>query len=1036
MSQHIKSNTDLSNNSNFDADVMVGIGGLITDLSHQESNATDRSSESASVLQPNGMGITLMGLNHLQSSPLQKFVNPNIAAPILTIPPSKVEVPDVTPNGDEKQNHNQYNHSNSRRNALAIISSGSRNKPPDVQLPDDDEKDIHDRQHPITPNTFNELSSPRAMNHTFTLSPIPPPQSNDSPSLTQPHIKNISDFSPTDMAQFAAMSRFIPEFWDCLRDLTLNVNSIQRQFSKLNHSSGKSLNLNHSAQSSTQTRYRSASQSQSHTQSQSSSSINSLRTQSSINTLNSLAAHGVIYANHPGANNESMNMIPETSSHRSVRSQSTFNANIPGSRNNEKTSSRRNNRRKKSVNLLPQPKTKKSIVYNNYSQYRYPRRKSIGPGAVVHKSPKSPHQAFAYSPKGIKQYQLTADSLELYAISQRQKKLAEEQKSEELLRDNTNKKRNRSTSQTLFSSKEKKQRKRRTISEVNNNNKIDDAEGVFSDEEDLYDDEVSLDSTVQLDNIHHSMQQYNLEHETVIQRQGNTALSIIHSTSEHSQFNKKNANMDDILFEEEVEGKGKEKLSNKFHRKKKRKPSSSAASSVTHRSNSELSISSMANTADTYNSRSVPQSPAPDDTETAKHALITAATAMTRTRRKSAGTSSHHLYPTPTSKRAPTLVQSRSAHNIYAIKATAPNTPSKGDHSPTPTTPRNTPNKTAIDATTMSNSIAPMNVYDIYSITETAHKRRNSLTPPQEDKEQDDIQYGLSIGPFDEESAGGDVVIVDDEAMIVNADRVHEVRVYNGYHQQQQSNGNVVEETVNALQMFTEQEHQNGEDSVSISMTSSRPPSINSSRPPSTKLNKNVHFDMHSIRNDYSIHDIEEHKVSTDDAMSTTPEIVTHHNLLPSQVQNARNTKRGKRDRSSKSILKLKDHIAYHHLNGKNRRGNLRKLKLSQQNLKAHNGLNQLKNKLMDAKLEKQHVAKMTSEQLQQMLIYINRIQWLILDEKQKRECCKICSIATTSFALLLPCNHQNVCYHCASTLKDCPLCNENVRQIVFPKKR
>eukprot|EP01083_Nonionella_stella_P218657 783931_1 len=129
MSQHFKSNTDLSNNSNFDD----AIGGM-HDLSHQESNATDESS--TSILLPNNMGnITLMGLNHLQSSPLQQFVNPNINAPKLVIPPSKVQLPpDITPGNKRK---NDYN------------------KPPEVQIQmeeNDDSKNDNDSNnipHPI-----------------------------------------------------------------------------------------------------------------------------------------------------------------------------------------------------------------------------------------------------------------------------------------------------------------------------------------------------------------------------------------------------------------------------------------------------------------------------------------------------------------------------------------------------------------------------------------------------------------------------------------------------------------------------------------------------------------------------------------------------------------------------------------------------------------------------------------------------------------------------------------------------------------------
>jgi len=249
----------------------------------------------------------------------------------------------------------------------------------------------------------------------------------------------------------------------------------------------------------------------------------------------------------------------------------------------------------------------------------------------------------------------------------------------------------------------------------------------------------------------------------------------------------------------------------------------------------------------------------------------------------------------------------------------------------------------------------------------------------------------------------------------------------------------LVEEAANILTTsiltWTSAEHQNGEDSVSISMNSSRPPSI--------RGNKNVHFDpnaIHGMNKMSSMEDIEENKESADEEFidENTPEVVNHHNLLPSLVNRRKSrdknnkTKRKYSDskEQDKRVSKLKDQI------GKNRRGNIRKLRLSQQNLRAHNGLNQLKNKLMDAKLEKKDVAKMSNEQLQEMLIYINRIQWLILDEKQKRECCLICGIPSTSFMLLLPCRHQQICNHCSSNLQMCPICHQNVESIIKPRKK
>ena len=509
-------------------------------------------------------------------------------------------------------------------------------------------------------------------------------------------------------------------------------------------------------------------------------------------------------------------------------------------------------------------------------------------------------------------------------------------------------------------------------------------------------------------------------------------------------------------------------------------------------------------------------------------------------RRQSAGASTHHLYPTPKKttpngkptrvtataratkggdlpKKGTHLTQSHSAHAIVATPQ-RPNTPTNLDNdnnktkvnnhnnsnqSTNPTTPTNTPLMT--NAPSMLNTVSvmspPINGFDtsasIYNYgsgvvninTDNKNgRRRNSLTPPQEDKEQDDISIAYipmnisevasssnNTGKFqlepltflddqkhsddDNDMDGGKIIIVDEDEMIINGDKVQELPLHHmnydmdnqlqtEYHHHGSQKENLVEEAANILFTtsalpLTNGDQQNGEDSVSISM--------NSSRPPSTRVNKNVHFDMNSMNKVSSMEDIEENKESADEDFidENTPEVVNHHNLLPSLVNRRKSrTKKGgktrrkysdtKQSEQDKKVSKLKNHIAHHSLikNGKQGRGNIRKLRLSQQNLRAHNGLNQLKNKLMDAKLEKKDVAKMSNEQLQEMLIYINRIQWLILDEKQRRECCLICGIPSTSFILLLPCRHQRICNHCSSNLQMCPICHQNVTDIIKPRRK
>jgi len=52
--------------------------------------------------------------------------------------------------------------------------------------------------------------------------------------------------------------------------------------------------------------------------------------------------------------------------------------------------------------------------------------------------------------------------------------------------------------------------------------------------------------------------------------------------------------------------------------------------------------------------------------------------------------------------------------------------------------------------------------------------------------------------------------------------------------------------------------------------------------------------------------------------------------------------------------------------------------------------------------------------------------------EWEEKFICKIC-FEKESNSVLLPCNHSSLCYECASSITICPICREEVSQIIGP---
>merc|ERR1712176_825034 len=290
----------------------------------------------------------------------------------------------------------------------------------------------------------------------------------------------------------------------------------------------------------------------------------------------------------------------------------------------------------------------------------------------------------------------------------------------------------------------------------------------------------------------------------------------------------------------------------------------------------------------------------------------------------------------------------------------ATNTPQPKKEIKLTITPRNSPNDSSC-AQYPSSDYNIVNIKDIHDNNTNIIQSEESIVPYQFEP--------LHLDLSDDEVGADRIEIVDDADMILNGDKVRQYLISNGSNAQLVDHGSadsqsLFEETVanvnNFNFSFVETLDKTGEDSVSMSM----------SRPNSTKISKTVHFQHLDSLNTIPVSfmdDIEENKESADDMDEDV--IAKIH---------AKQRKKKKSKKKRQSIL-----------NGKHRRGNLSlglgKKRLSVENLIVHNGMNQLKSKLMDANLEKKHVAKMNDAELEQMLSYINRMQFLVLEEKQRR---------------------------------------------------
>merc|ERR1712228_134534 len=494
----------------------MGAIGSMQSISKQESNASNHSNESSASMLLVNTNLTLMGgqLNHMQSSPVQVFKNPNIGAPKLEIPPSQLRISTdtITPNSG---------HSEEEKHEILIDKASNENS--------DMSKD-NVRHHPITPNT--EASYNMALPASNPMISPAPPHSNDSINVSVPNM---------NMSELTTMAQYMPEVMNALKYLTQNVANIQQQINKMNNKQLSEQRL----------------------RSQSNSSNNSLRTQTSFaSTITSF--NDASYASLP--------------SRVIKRRHST----IPGAKT-EKTSTRKNIKKKKEKGMYLDAQ-KQSATYNNYTQKS--RRISLGPG----------NHSSASSPKAATK--LTADSLELWRISQREAAIKEKEKKKK-----KSKVRKRSKS-FLVTAKDKlngmqDMQKRPSVNML----KIKDDDDEYTDDDELlffdHEDILYSDDSDQND-MHRKL------------RMIPNKLSIIHSASDH--------HFEPVSFEE---SEGGNNVHSKFRRKQKnvlnnsknnvitkRKPSSpSNASNMSSFSNISQKIDFNKNESNGI-SRSVPQSPA------------------------------------------------------------------------------------------------------------------------------------------------------------------------------------------------------------------------------------------------------------------------------------------------------------------------------------------------------------------------------------------------------------------------------------------
>merc|ERR1712228_126684 len=702
----------------------MGAIGSMQSISKQESNASNHSNESSASMLLVNTNLTLMGgqLNHMGSSPVQVFKNPNIGAPKLEIPPSQLRISTdtITPNSG---------HSEEEKHEILIDKASNENS--------DMSKD-NVRHHPITPNT--EASYNMALPASNPMISPAPPHSNDSINVSVPNM---------NMSELTTMAQYMPEVMNALKYLTQNVANIQQQINKMNNKQLSEQRL----------------------RSQSNSSNNSLRTQTSFaSTITSF-------------NDASYTSIP---SRVIKRRHST----IPGAKT-EKTSTRKNikKKNKKKEKGMYLDAQKQSATYNNYTQKS--RRISLGPG----------NHSSASSPKAATK--LTADSLELWRISQREAAIKEKEKKKK-----KSKVRKRSKS-FLVTAKDKlngmqDMQKRPSVNML----KIKDDDDEYTDDDELlffdHEDILYSDDSDQND-MHRKL------------RMIPNKLSIIHSASDH--------HFEPVSFEE---SEGGNNVHSKFRRKQKnvlnnsknnvitkRKPSSpSNASNMSSFSNISQKIDFNKNESNGI-SRSVPQSPALGNKEKVNNKKRdNVFTFNTKKRNKN---------------KPPLLMQSETNGTNTTSTPQRPNTP-KGQMIKPIMTPNNSPN----DANPMG---PPVNIYDTVDI-----KNINSLTLPitQQNEDYNDLgRLPFDLEPLmfsDNEEMGMDKVeIVADEAVIVNGDQVRELLIHNGHRAlvgHGNNSHNLVEEAANILFADTSSlplktnkyTDKTGEDSVS------------------TKLPKIVHF--------------------------------------------------------------------------------------------------------------------------------------------------------------------------------------------------
>lgn len=237
----------------------------------------------------------------------------------------------------------------------------------------------------------------------------------------------------------------------------------------------------------------------------------------------------------------------------------------------------------------------------------------------------------------------------------------------------------------------------------------------------------------------------------------------------------------------------------------------------------------------------------------------------------------------------------------------------------------------------------------------------------------------------------------------------------------------IVDDPMNVVQHFLPLDYTSimGEDSVSLSTNTY----MNYSRPTSSRCTAKVTFGGSNISTSLSVEEFADARLLAIIANRNT----SGNNSKSKRPKIQRKKSKLKVKYASQNIInKYKSDINY---NENNNNLPMHRI-LNSQNLQQFDKCNLLKRKLLNKNMKVCDVKKMSSDEMDEILIYINEIQRMIYDEKQRRMLCCLCQEFHNKRVIFLPCLHQRICINCANSqcFEQCPICRTTIEQIIVPK--